>query len=355
MNNPVFPPGFGMPSDDMPDPDSTAGESPAVESKYQRKKKRQRSAPVVELLESVEIEPPRLLQVDAPDLVVAHDQPWDDRTAVPAQLDNGLPTDGGQPLSAQEAAPREAEVPYEWFRVTLHAVFGRRGVPEAGLTAGSVLPWADPLVSAGNDWRNCRMELGIWRMMRVVQPDGRVLAQTLPEESTVLSVSGAPFGFGGDRTMTVDCASAAVPPEWLDASKFPVNPDVLQLSGVEAQASVMAALRSIWPWFYLDADEVESPSQQVLKRVVGTGQERMLVPVLPVCVLPESASATMALRLRSRLMDRVGHVALFVGFGDRLSPVGSSSPLFADVPVDQMSVLDAWSQGVIDTSYSFDD
>jgi hypothetical protein len=246
----------------------------------------------------------------------------------------------------------------EWIRVTLRALFGRPSATALPgcLSPGVVLPWADPLQVAGNGWRDCQLEFGVWRMVRAVESGGQMTARPVLSESTVLSVSGAPFGFGGVGTKQVDCCRAVVPAEWLDVARYPVRAALGSRSGEASAQQARHVLSSIWPWFYLLADELEVPKRQVTKRLSATDEQAHLVPILPVCVLTRPASGAVAVRLRSRLMDRVGHAALYVGLGDRMAPAGSSDvPLIADLEFDQMPVVNAWLQDVLDRTYTLDD
>lgn len=357
MNNPVFGDGIDalLAGASIPDPH---GEEPR-ESKYKRKKKRERAVSVEPVL-PVEVAP------DAGELF-ASEVPPPDPVDVPeeylprgqASLDNGLPPAGGGVEAAAPAVHVVAGgVPIEWLRVTLRALFGRPSASSAPgcLSPGVVLPWADPLQAAGNGWRDCRLELGVWRMVRDVAPDGQVSARPLLDESTVMSVTGAPFGFGGIGTQQVDCGRSVTPAEWLDVMRHPVDPEMGALVGDALMAKTRQSLESVWPWFYLLSDELEAPKCQVVKDLAVTGAQASLVPVLPVCVLTKSATLASAVRLRSRLMDRVGHAALYVGLGDRMAPAGSADvPLIVDLACDQMSVVNAWLQDVLDRTYTFDD
>jgi len=338
MNNPVFGEGIDalLAGASIPD----LGEAP--ESKYSRKKKRRQASPVesagVEIAETAD---------DLPEVEGAS------RMTDVESMDNGLPPQGGQPEQPEQPEPVQqplADVPLEWLRITLCAFVGRKGKQQPDvLSCGTVAAWSDPLQKAGNGWPLARLEIGIWRMARMVEGDQMTVRPVL-EESTVLSVTGAPFGFGGAGTCQVEPSRTLVPPAWLDIAQYPVC-----LTALEKSQSKQS-LRSIWPWFYLLTDEVSSPTRQVSKRLSGSSESVDLVPVLPVAILPRAAGDAEAVRLRSRLMDRVGYAALYVGFGDQMAPgMSPDVPLVVDLGFDQMPALDGWMQDVIDTTYSFDD
>lgn len=355
MNNPVFPEGFDALLADASNPDP-AGDLPA-ESKYQRKKKRHKQHAVtvadVEPVEGEFVPPDEVEPVRMSEPTVKPQEEYRPRITEPGPpIDNGLPDDGGQ--SDQAAALSGVDAPVEWLRVTLSASFGRRGMRPDNLLSGVVVPWSDPLSGEGH-WRDCLLEFGIWRMARFVEPDGQAVARPIVEESTVMSVECSPFGFGGARTTQIN-AGCAVAGECLDTQRYPVSAEISKATADEARLAARDALRSIWPWFYLDAEEVTEAKKQAVKRIAGTDRCMRVVPVLPVCVMTQPVSPATALRLRSRLMDRVGHAALFVGLGDRMAPAGSPSvPLFVDLAFDQMPAVNAWLQVVIDTAYSLGD